>query len=123
MYITRETVIVTTAASGDGAGSGIGYTTVVNGRVLAVSYVKASADSYADTVDFDIETEDSAVEIWDENNVTASKAIYPRAAVSTTAGVASATVVDSIPVAQERIKISVADGGNGKTGTFHVMVG
>lgn len=123
MYITKHTVVVTTDAEGEGAGTGVGYTPDVNGRVLAVSYVKPESGGYDAGVDFDIETELSKVEIWDEDDVNASKAIYPRAAVSSTAGVASETVFDAIPVSQERIKISVAAGGNGKTGTFYVMVG
>jgi hypothetical protein len=125
MYITPNVVTVTTAADG----SGVGYTPVVNGRVLAISYVKPAEGGYADTVDFDIQTEDSAVTIWDEDNVTASKAVYPRAATHTTAGVgavfasAGEAVLDYIPVANERIKITVENGGDGGTGTFYVMVG
>jgi hypothetical protein len=119
MYVTRHVVAITTAADG----SGTGYTPDVNGRVLAISYVKPTTGGYADTVDFDIETELSTVKIWDEDNVTASKAVYPRAATHSTAGAASATDVDHIPVANERIKISVANGGDGGTGTFYVMVG
>jgi hypothetical protein len=125
MYITPNVVTVTTAADG----SGVGYTPDVNGRVLAISYVKPTSGGYADTVDFDIETELSAVEIWNEDNVTASKAVYPRAATHTTAGVgavfasAGEAVLDYIPIANERIKITVENGGDGGTGTFYVMVG
>lgn len=125
MYVTRHVVAITTAANG----SGTGYTPDVNGRVLAISYVKPTTGGYADTVDFDAETELSAVKIWDEDNVTASKAILPRAATHTTAGVAAlyasggAAVLDCVPVANERIKISVANGGDGGTGTFYVIVG
>ena len=125
MYVTRHVVAITTAADG----SGTGYTPDVNGRVLAISYVKPTTGGFADTVDFDIETELSAVEIWNEDNVTASKAVYPRAATHTTAGVgavfasAGEAVLDYIPVANERIKITVENGGDGGTGTFYVMVG
>lgn len=125
MYVQQYVVPITT----DTQGAGVGYTPVVNGRVLAISYVKPTTGGYADTVDFDIETELSTVKIWDEDNVTASKAVYPRAATHTTAGVAAlyasggAAVLDYIPVANERIKISVEGGGDSKTGTFYVMVG
>lgn len=125
MYATKHVVTIAVAADG----SGEGFTPVVNGRVLAISYIKPTSGGYADTVDFDIATEDSAVTIWDEDNVTASKAVYPRAATHTTAGVAAlyaesgAPVLDYIPVCNERIKITVANGGISGTGTFHVIVG
>jgi len=119
MYVTRHIVTITTAADG----SGTGYTPVVNGRVLTISYVKATSGSFADSVDFSIETENSKVTIWDEDNVTATKAIYPRAKTHTTGGAENDADVDCIPVANERIKISVEGGGDSKTGTFYVMVG
>ncbi len=125
MYNTKHEVTIAVDESGDGEG----FTPVVNGRVLAISYIKPAEGGYADTVDFDIQTEDSAVEIWDEDNVTASKAVYPRAATHTTAGAAAvyaaegSPVLDYIPVANERIKITVANGGTSGTGTFHVIVG
>lgn len=119
MYVQQYVVLITT----DADGNGVGYTPVVNGRVLTISYVKATSGSFADSVDFNIETENSKVTIWDEDNITASKAVYPRAATHSTVGAASATDVDHIPVANERIKISVEGGGDSKTGTFYVMVG
>jgi len=125
MYATKHVVTIAV----DAEGSGEGFTPVVNGRVLAISYLKPTEGGYADTVDFDVTTEDSAVEIWDEDNVTASKAVYPRAATHTTAGAAAvyaaegSPVLDYIPVANERIKITVANGGTSGTGTFHVIVG
>jgi len=125
MYATKHIVTIAVAADG----SGEGFTPVVNGRVLAISYIKPTSGGYADTVDFDITTEDSAVVIWDEDNVTASKAVFPRAATHTTAGAAAlyaesgAPVLDYIPICNERIKIAVANGGTSGTGTFHVIVG
>ena len=125
MYATKHIVTIAVAADG----SGEGFTPVVNGRVLAISYIKPSEGGYADTVDFDVTTEDSAVTIWDEDNVTASKAVFPRAGTHTTAGVAAVyaaagePVLDHIPIVNERIKIAVADGGSSGTGTFHVIVG
>lgn len=125
MYATKHIVTIAVAADG----SGTGYTPVVNGRVLAISYIKPTSGGYADTVDFDVTTEDSAVVIWDEDNVTASKAVFPRAGTHTTAGVAAvyaaggSPVLDYIPISNERIKITVANGGASGTGTFHVIVG
>lgn len=125
MYATKHIVTIAVAADG----SGTGYTPVVNGRMLAISYIKPTSGGYADTVDFDITTEDSAVVIWDEDNVTASKAVFPRAGTHTTAGVAAVyaaagePVLDHIPIVNERIKIAVANGGSSGTGAFHVIVG
>lgn len=125
MYAVKHRVDITTDENGDGEG----FTPVVNGRVLAISYVKPTTGGYADTVDFDIETETSLVEVWDEDNVTASKSVAPRMATHTTAGVAAVfasagePVLDYVPVANERIKITVENGGNAGTGTFYVIVG
>lgn len=125
MYAIKYRVDITTDESGDGEG----FTPVVNGRVLAISYVKPTTGGYADTVDFDIETETSLVDVWDEDSVTASKSVAPRMATHTTAGVAAVyaaagePVLDYVPVANERIKITVANGGDAGAGTFYVIVG
>lgn len=125
MYATKHAITITTATDG----SGEGFTPVVNGRVLAISYVKPAEGGYADTVDFVVTTEDSAVTIWDEDNITASKSVAPMMATHTTAGVGAVyaavgePVLEYIPVADERIKIAVANGGDGGVGTFYVIVG
>jgi len=123
MYVKKYVVDITTFAEGDDAGKGTGYTPVVNGRILTIRYLKATTGSFADTVDFDVTTEDSGVVVWDEDDVTASATVLPRQAVHSTAGVASGTESDCLYVANERIKIEVADGGNGKVGQFVVLVG
>lgn len=123
MYVNKYVVDITTIETGATAGTGIGYTPVVNGRILTIRYIKDSTNGFADTVDFDVTTEDSGVVVWDQDNVTASATVLPRQTVHTTAGVASATEVDCLYVANERIKIEVASGGNGKDGQFVVLVG
>ena len=126
MNVIKHTVTVTTGAS-DGKGSG--FTPVVNGRILNIIYTKASSGNYADTVDFVVTTEDTAITIWDEDKVTATATVAPRQATHSTAGLASlyaadgTAVNDFIYVANERIKIAVENGGNSKTGTFTVIVG
>jgi len=127
MYVERHEVAVKTAAGGAGAG----YTRVVSGRILAIRYVKdPAATAYADTVDFTITSEATGANIWTEENVDASKTVYPRAQVHSTAGVglkydvAGAQPVAEPPVvALDRVKVAVAAGGDLKTGTFHVLVG
>lgn len=105
MYVQRHPVTIETAVGG----AGEGYTPVVNGRILAISYVK---DDYAAGVDFTITTETTLQDLWVEQNVNASEVIYPLAA----AGL-------NIPAGDERVKIVIGSGGDGKSGTFHVLVG
>lgn len=119
----RHTVTVTTNSSGDGTGYTSGN---VNGVVHAVRYVKTD---YANGVDFVITGESSAIEILTGTDVNASATYEPRAATHSIAGAAllyaagGAAVSNPIPVAGERVKIVVAQGGDTKTGTFHVFVG
>lgn len=125
MFINKHIVNVTA----DDQGDGIGYTPIVNGRILGIRYIKASSGAFADTVDFDVTSEDSGVVVWDEDNVTASKTIVPRQATHSTAGVAAlfaaegTAVNDFVYVGNERIKISVANAGDGGAGQFVVLVG
>jgi len=121
MYAERHTVIIVTDESGDA----IGYTPVVTGRVATVRYVKTD---FSDGVDFDVTAEATGEIIWDEDNVNASKTVAPRQATHSTAGVAALyaaaglAVLDQIAVAKDRVKIVVANGGDTKTGTFHVVI-
>lgn len=122
MYAERHAVSLTTAADG----SATGYTPVVSGRVLSLRYVKTD---FANGVDFNVTAEQSGETIWAENDVNSSATRYPRAATHSTAGVAAlfaaggAAVNDAIMVANDRIKIAVASGGDTKSGVVHVIVG
>lgn len=122
MYVKRETVSLTTDASGDATG----YTGVVNGRVLGVLYRKTD---FANGVDFTVTTEVTGVNIWTESDVNASADRAPRMPTHGQDGSASLyaaagePVEDLIPVAEERIKVVVAQGGNVKSGTVHVLIG
>jgi hypothetical protein len=121
MHVERHSVTVTTAADG----TATGYSPVVTGRVLAVRYVK---DSYDNGVDFTITSEATGQTIWTQADVNASVITYPRAAVHDTAGVAATldgtrAMRDAVPVANERVSIAIAQGGNVKSGTFIILVG
>lgn len=124
-YVTRDTVNITTDASGDATG----YTTARMGRVISVAYAKDGTTPFTDGVDFTITTELSLQNVWVEVNVNASKTVVPRQATHDTAGVASLyaaggePVEDYVVAADERIKIVVANGGNAKLGQFIVTVG
>lgn len=120
-YITRYVVTIITAADG----SGTGYTAVANGLVQMIRYLKTD---YAAGVDFVVSAEGSGETILSLTNADASIGMYPTAHHSSTVGVdrlyaAGGTAVPcQIPVSEERIKIVVAQGGDAKTGTFHVYV-
>ena len=95
MYIKKETVSVTTAADG---------------------------------VDFTITTEASGQNLWVDTNINASEVVHPRAQVHDVDGSAltfdgTRKVCEPIAVANERVKIVIAAGGNAKSGTFHITVG
>lgn len=129
MYVQKHQVSVVTDENGDG----VGYTPVCNGRILSIQYVKATTGGYSDGVDIDVETDDTAATIWSADDVNNSTTVCPRQQVHSTAGVGlvyapegespGEPVTDYIFIANERIKITVDAGGDGKTGLFIVLVG
>lgn len=122
MHVQRYVVPVTVDASGDGTA----YTPVVTGRVLQIHYVKTD---YAAGVDFNITAEATGQQLWVQADQNASAIKAPRQPTHDGVGVASlyaATgepVEDHIYLANDRVKIVVAQGGVSKTGTFHVVIG
>jgi len=119
--VTREVVSITTNADGDGTG----YTSPVSGIVRAIRYVKVD---YANGVDVTITSHVSGQAILAWTDVNASETSYPKAPANSLADVAlvfaagGEPVPADIPVASEPIKIVVAQGGDTKSGTFHVYV-
>lgn len=123
MYPVRQTVSVTTASDG----SATAYTDkAVTGRVLSIQYVKTD---YANGVDFAITSETTGQGLWTESNVNASAIRCPRQPTHDAVGVASLfaaagePVEDYIFLANERVKIVLAQGGDTKSGTFYVTTG
>jgi len=120
-HIERHVVTLTT----DESGAATGYTPVVTGKISAIHYVKTDFD---DGVDVTITAEATGETIWSESNINASTSRAPRQATHSTAGAASlyaaaGTAVNApIAVAKDRIKIVIAQGGNTKTGAFHVVI-
>jgi len=122
MAIRKFRVSVTT-----GTATGEGFSPFLSGYIESIQYVKASADSFADGVDFTITSDVSGETLWAENDVNASAVRRPRAATHSTAGVAATydgtrAVLERIALGRDRVKVAVAQGGNGKTGTFFVTV-
>lgn len=121
MNAQRLVVPVTTIADG----SATAYSPVVSGRIETIRYVKTDFDN---GVDFTITAEATGETLWSQLNVNASATVAPRQPTHDTAGVASlfaaggAAVNDGIVLANDRVKIVIAQGGNVKSGTFHIVV-
>lgn len=117
----RVKVQVTTAADG----TATKFSSRVSGAIHSVHYVKGD---FADGVDFAITAEETGEGIWTESNVNASTVRYPRAPTHSQAGAAAlyasggVGVLDKVAVANDRVKIVIAQGGNAKSGTFYLLV-
>lgn len=117
----RQKVTVTTAADG----SATAYTPRLSGKVHSIHYVKTD---FVDGVDFTITSEATGEVLWQESNVNASAVRYPRAATHSTAGAAAlfaaggTAVQDKPGIANDRVKIVIAQGGAAKSGAFHVLM-
>lgn len=121
-YAQRIAVSVTTIADG----SATAYSSeVVTGKLSQIRYVKTD---FADGSTFTITSEATGETLWTETGVNASATRAPRQATHSTAGAAAlyaaggAAVNDKIALANDRIKIVIANGGDTKTGTFHFVL-
>ena len=121
-YAEAHVVALTTDSGGDF----IGYTPVVSGRVHSIKYTK---DDFDNGVDFTITSDVTLQNIWVEDSVDAAKTVAPRQPTHSTVGVASLystansePVETPVVVANERIKIVIANGGNAKSGSITVIV-
>lgn len=114
--------VVTDAAGAATAYLGGGGTPALNGRVNAIIYTADGTAPYAATVDFTITSEATGQSLWTEINITASKTVYPVAAANLGTGVASTILQVPIVLAEDRVKIVLAAGGDTKTGTFTLVM-
>lgn len=119
----RETVSVTT----DGSGNAVAYTAnVLRGKVHSIQYVPDGTNPYTNTVDFTITGDETGQNLWTESNIAAAKTVCPRQPTHDAIGAASLfaaagePVEDKIAIVDERVKISLAQGGAAKTGKFHI---
>jgi len=119
-----RTVDVTLTTNSSGAATG--YTPPVNGFLLKASYIKVD---FADGIDFTITAETNALPILARTDQNTAAIFNPREATHDVLGAASLyaaagePVEGLIPLANERIKVVVAQGGDTKTGTFRFWVG
>lgn len=123
MTIRRFIVPVTTDDAG--YGEGLAYSPILSGKLVSIRYVK---DDFADGVDFNITSENTGETLWAESNVNASATRHPRAATQTTAGAvadydaSNHGVLAKIMLSQDRVKIAIDEGGDEKSGVFHITV-
>lgn len=122
MYAERHQVAIVTAADG----SFTGYTPVLTGRVLGVRLDSVDLDS---GIDITITGESTGIAILALTDQGGSDATYyPRHQVCGPTGTAltydgTRTVNEPPLIVNERIKVLVAQGGNVKSGTLHLLVG
>lgn len=120
----RYKVTVITAADG----TVTAYTPRLSGEIHQIEYVKDGSNGYAAGVDFTITGEATGVGLWTQSDVNASAVVAPRQSTHSQAGVASlyaagGTAVQArVALANDRVKIVLAQGGNAKVGVFHVLV-
>lgn len=120
----RFKVSVTT----DGSGNATAYSPRLAGKLHSVTYVPDGTNPYPNTVDMTITSEATGESLVSRTNVAAGFTTYPRKPTADDAGTASlyaagGTAVQAPPaLAQDRIKIVLAQGGAAKVGVFHFLV-
>ena len=118
MRLTRISVAVVTDADGDATA----YTPALNGMIRSVRYIKPTLGGLDGGSDIDIVTDKGAVVVWDKDNLAASAVIYPMVPAQDNKGADVAGSYAPIPVCDERIKITVANGGDSLAGTFEFII-
>ena len=118
MHLTRVSVPVVTSA----LGAAVVYTPALNGVVRSVRYIKPSSDGLDNNSNIDIVTDKGAVVVWDKDNLAASTVIYPMVQAQDNTGTDVSGSYAPIPVCDERIKITVANGGSALAGTFEFLI-
>lgn len=114
MKLSRFTVSVTTDATGDA----VAYSPQCNGLVRTVEYVKPTSGGLDIATDIDIIADISGAVIWTNDDLAASQVIHPLAQAQDNTGADITGAYAPICLADERIKITVANGGNAASGTF-----
>ena len=124
--VKKHAISVTTNSSG----AFTGYTPVSSGYVRAISYVPHGATPLDTNADIVVSGNTSSIPVLTQANIgTAARTWHPRAATHAVADGAAAlyaaggTAVNTdVPVADESVKLVVANGGDTLSGTFYVYV-
>lgn len=114
MKLSRFTVNVTT----DDQGDAVAYSPQCNGLVRTVEYVKPTLGGLDAATDIDIIADVSGAVIWTNDDLSDSKVIHPLAPAQDNTGADIVGAYAPICLADERIKITVASGGNTLSGQF-----
>ena len=120
-YAERHVVSVTTAADG----SATAYSPIVNGRLAAIHYIKTD---FANGSTMTVSSEATGQILWTQTGVNATASVAPRQPTHSSAGAAAlyaaagAAVNDHFVLANDRLKIVIASGGNSKTGAYHLVI-
>lgn len=114
MKLSRFTVNVTT----DDQGDAVAYSPQCNGLVRTVEYVKPQSGGLDAATDIDIIADVSGAVIWTNDDLSTSKVIHPLAQAQDNTGADIVGAYAPICLADERIKITVANGGNTLSGQF-----
>ena len=114
MKLSRFTVNVTT----DDQGDAVVYSPQCNGLVRTVEYVKPTLGGLDAATDIDIIADVSGAVIWTNDDLSVSKVIHPLAQAQDNTGADIAGAYAPICLADERIKITVANGGDTLSGQF-----
>jgi len=121
----RITMTVTTAADG----TVIADSPVrVSGKIHQIEYVKDGSNGFASGVDFTITGKKTGINLWTQSDVNASAVVAPRQPTHSQAGVAAlfaaggTAVQDRVALANDQVRIAIAQGGNAKVGAFHILV-
>lgn len=107
-----------------GTATATAYSPYLSGYIESIQYVKVD---YSNGVDFTITADVTGESILALTDQDASAVVRPRAATHSTAGVAATfdgtrAVFDRIALSRDRVKIAIAQGGNGTSGTFVITV-
>jgi len=126
MEPTRIAVAVTTDASG----AAEVFTPTVTGRVLQVRYVPDGTSPLDTGADLDIVCETSGVVVSNHDDIGTSaftrayrQATHDAAGAEALYAASGEAVLDYVWAVGERLKLTIANGGNVKSGTFHIYVG
>lgn len=111
---------VTVALTTDASGNCTAYSPVVSGRIMSIIYTRGTLDAV--TTDVTVSTGATLQTVLTLTNVTATGVYHPRSVVHGNTGTAL-TGVEPINVADEEIKIVVAQGGNVGTGSVTLVIG
>lgn len=114
MKLSRFSVAVTTSA----LGAAVAYSPQCNGLVRTVEYVKPTSGGLDIATDIDIVADISGAVIWTNDDLAASQVIHPLAQAQDNTGADITGAYAPICLADERIKITVANGGDAASGTF-----